>query len=189
MRRKPIFLGYFLLFLVSGFASCQFLNNLLPQTTPDNPGIVQESPEETPEYYDRILSPQAVAALETPEDIPSHEVSISEPSQPTDFVHVDIVSPNQDQPSPVDPALDPEPAPNPGPDLALTPDPGSDSDQQLASTDKTTPDQPVDVPLTNAPVSIFRTVLAVLLAVTALTFAGFSLYQAYEYFAPFLKRH
>lgn len=163
MRRKPVFLGYFAIFLVSVFASCQFLDSILSQSPTSEPNIVQETNQD--EQYDRVLSPEVVATLPlleaavTPAD---SETALPDPdhnaSPALSFVQVDIVNP----------------APLQSPEV-------------------------VDVPLTNAPqnaseatatspreISIFRTVLAVLLAVAALTLAGFGLYQAYGYFAPFI---
>lgn len=159
MRRKPVFLGYFALFLVSVFASYGLLNTIISQNSADSEqNIVQESPKT--EDYDRVLSPELVAALvaETDPQI-SNELNIPEPpisqNNPPSFVQIDIVTPVE-------------------PDNIIA--------------DNTQPS--VDVPLTSAPqrsqVSIFRTILAVLLAVTSLTLAGFGLYQTYEYFSPLL---
>lgn len=167
MRRKPVFLGYFALFLVSIFASCQFLGNIVPKLA--NPDITQESPEtpqtqNEPQYYDRVLSPQAVAALSEGSVIQTSPAETTFPDHSDNslaFVQVEIASPVN---------------------------PTSPTDLYQPTNDsKTTLQQPVEVPLTGAPVSIFRTILAVLLAVAALTLAGLGLYQAYDYFRPFFK--
>lgn len=187
MRRKPVFLGYFALFLVSVFASCQFLNSILSQNTPSEPSVVQEKPQ----YYDLVLSPQAVASLP---DEAAAEVSLSEPTQPSNLLYVELADPSN-----VSSPDNPTPSEDNGQPLVSNtlPDAGN---QQLAMADQPADnplpsDQPVDVPLTSTPeatdaslrkVSIFRTILAVLLAVTALTLAGFGLYQTYVYFAPLI---
>ncbi len=161
MRRKPVFLGYFALFLVSVFASYGLLNTIISQNSADSEqNIVQESPKT--ENYDRVLSPELVATLvvETDPQI-SNELSIPEPpisqNNPPSFVQIDIVTPVE-------------------PDNIIA--------------DNTQPS--VDVPLTSVPqrpqVSIFRTILAVLLAVASLTLAGCGLYQTYEYFSPLLDK-
>lgn len=209
MRRKPIFLGYFVLFLVSCIASCQLLQNIIPSTTTSEPGLVQQDPssdsvQSRPELYDRVLSPQDVARLGLADDA-SHEVSLSEPtistpiiSDPTSnpdthpgFVHVEVANPTDTQ--------TPDSTPTPDNTPSLSGDPTHDDapslDDLIAEnpSDAARPDNPsasqpsADVPLTGGSVSIFRTVLAVLLAVSALTFAGYGLYQAYEYFRPLLK--
>lgn len=163
MRRKPVFLGYFALFLVSVFTSFSLLDYLLPAQTVNEPNIVQE----TPQYRDHVLSPQAVANLSY--DTTPSVISTSEPTQPN-LLNIELADPAND----------------------LT---NSENSEQLAVTD-----QPVEIPLTGTPqdeseiatprkISIFRTVLAVLLAVAALTLAGFGLYQAYEYFRPALEKY
>lgn len=180
MRRKPVFLGYFALFLVSVFASCSLLSSLLPHEIPNEPHSVQENPQTI--QYDSILSPQAVASLSL--ETETKEISISEPTQPS-LIYVELADPNPDSnaghPAQTeDQPVEPDDIPN-------------GTDQQLAAGD-----QAVEVPLTNTPestsqssrkVSIFRTILAVLLSVTALTLAGFGLYQAYEYFRPTIEQY
>jgi len=184
MRRKPVFLGYFSLFLVSVFASCSLLSSLLPHEIPNEPHSVQENPQ-TIQYHDSVLLPQAVANL--PFETETKEISISEPTQPS-LIYVDLADPNPDfnaglpaqAESPADQPVKPDNIPN-------------GTDQQLAAGD-----QAVEIPLTNTPestsqssrkVSIFRTILAVLLSVTALTLAGFGLYQAYDYFRPTFEKY
>lgn len=166
MRRKPIFLGYFALFLVSIFASCSLLNGLMPHKTTKEPSVVQDNPQ-TIQYDNLILSPQAVASL--PFEIVSHE----DPATSPHFVSVELAAPSPEEPTA---ATHERPLENS--------DDKTGDNQELAQANSS---QIAEVPLTSAPrqVSIFRTVLAVLLAVTALTLAGFSLYQAYEYFLPF----
>lgn len=180
MRRKPVFLGYFALFLVSVFASCSLLSSLLPHEIPNEPHSVQENPQTI--QYDSILSPQAVANLSL--ETETKEISISEPTQPS-LIYVELADPNPDSNADLptqaeDQPVEPDDIPN-------------ETDQQLAAGD-----QAVEVPLTNTPestsqssrkVSIFRTILAVLLSVTALTLAGFGLYQAYDYFRPTLEKY
>lgn len=163
MRRKPIFLGYFAIFLASIFASYGFLNSILPKSAIVDSSVIQETP---PQPYGDVLSPAVVAGLASPEAPVSAEPpsdTLSEPSgsaaaessTPQNFIQVNIANPSP----PVDPT---QPA--------------------------------VDVPLTNTPeespaaaqVSVVRTILAVLLAVAALTLAGLGLYQTYNYFAPFI---
>lgn len=184
MRRKPVFLGYFALFLASVFASCSFLSSLLPHEIPNEPNPAQENPQ-TIQYHDSVLLPHAVANL--PFETETKEISISEPTQPS-LIYVEIADPNPDSnadlPAQVEDSADQPIEPNNIP---------SEADQQTVATDQT-----VDVPLTNAPevapqsprkVSVFRTILAVLLSVTALTLAGFGLYQAYDYFRPTLEKY
>lgn len=192
MRRKPLFLGYLALFLISVFASCQLLSNIMPQNAIDEPSIVQEPPQ--PEQYDRVLSPESVALLAAPEDTQdgSSDTVAPEPTISLNFVQVDVANPAHstdlaDPTGPADPAHSTSPA-----DAGLA-DPVSQISQSADG-------QPaVDIPLTGATsssadvaprkVSIFRTVLAVLLAVTALTLAGLGLYQAYDYFSPYIEKY
>ena len=145
MRRKPVFLSYFAVFFISGVISCQLLNNLLDKNTISDPAIVQETPADSLEYRNFVLSPQAVAGLEQ-----DNLSAIS--TAPVQLIHIDIVDP--------------------------------ETPAQIATQDSTANLADVEVPLTAAPrrVSIFRTVLAVLLAVTSLTLAGLGLYQTYAYF-------
>ena len=191
MRRKPIFLGYFALFLVSVFASCSLLGGLLSReisNEPDassEPSVVQENPQ-TIQYDNLILSPQAVAGL-LPETAPN-EISLSEPTQPSS-IYIELAEPSStsspDSPEPsADSGVPAGPEDQPfGPNDLSTDNLSNTEAGQLAATD-----QPVDVPLTGTSeetsaqsprkVSIFRAVLAVLLAVTALTLAGFGHYQS-----------
>lgn len=183
MRRKPVFLGYFALFLVSVFASCSLLSSLLPHEIPNESHSVQENPQTI--QYDSILSPQAVANLSL--ETEAKEISVSEPTQPS-LIYVELADPNPDS-NAGHPAQTESPA-----DQPVKPDDNPNrTDQQLAAGD-----QDIEVPLTNTPestsqssrkVSIFRTILAVLLSVTALTLAGFGLYQAYEYFRPTIEEY
>lgn len=197
MRRKSVFLGYFALFLVSVFASCQLLNSILSQnTTPEEPNIVQETPQS--EQYDRVLSPEIVASLPAPEI----------PSVPLSFVQVDINNPLDNSeilPEPSASSVDFEGATvdptNPNQNLEIITENSETVAENHESANPNPAQNPelVDIPLTGAPqnapeatsssprkVSIFRTILAVLLAVTALTLAGFGLYQTYDYLAPFI---
>lgn len=186
MRRKSVFLGYLALFLVSVLASCQLLNSILSQnTTPEEPNIVQEIPQS--EQYDRVLSPEIVASLPAPET----------PSVPLGFVQVNIHNPE----------ILPEPSASSTDLEGATVDPANSNQNleiiaenpELANPNPVQDSELADIPLTGAlqnvpkttsssprKVSIFRTILAVLLAVTALTLAGFGLYQAYDYLAPFI---
>lgn len=187
MRRKPVFLGYFAIFLISIFASCGLLNTILSQNPANEPGIVQETPK--PENYDRVLSPEMVANLTLSEDgqsLASNSViSTSSPAQ--NFIHIDIANSSE---TPTDPILPPDSVIN-------NPETSNDANQNQTIANQQSPT--VDVPLTGNPqadasssprkVSIFRTILAVLLAVTALTLAGIGLYQAYDYFAPFIDEY
>lgn len=180
MRRKPVFLGYFALFLVSVFASCSLLSSLLSHEIPSEPNPVRENPQTI--QYDSVLSPQAVANLSL--ETETKEISISEPTQPS-LIYVELADPNPDSNADLptqaeDQPVEPDNIPN-------------ETDQELAAVD-----QAVEVPLTNTPestsqssrkVSIFRTILAVLLSVTALTLAGFGLYQAYDYFRPTFEKY
>lgn len=180
MRRKPVFLGYFSLFLVSVFASCSLLSSLLSHEIPSEPNPVRENPQTI--QYDSVLSPQAVANLSL--ETETKEISISEPTQPS-LIYVELADPNPDSNADLptqaeDQPVEPDNIPN-------------ETDQELAAVD-----QAVEVPLTNTPestpqslrkVSIFRTILAVLLSVTALTLAGFGLYQAYDYFRPTFEKY
>lgn len=184
MRRKPVFLGYFALFLVSVFASCSLLSSLLPHEIPSEPHPVQKNPQ-TIQYNDSVLLPQAVANLSL--EAGTKDISISGPTQ-SSLIYVELADPNPglnlDLPTqsenPTGQPLEPNNVPNEGA-------------QQTVATGQT-----VDVPLTSAPettlqsprrVSIFRTILAVLLSVTALTLAGFGLYQAYGYFRPTFEKY
>lgn len=186
MRRKSVFLGYLALFLVSVLASCQLLNSILSQnTTPEEPNIVQEIPQS--EQYDCVLSPEIVASLPAPET----------PSVPLGFVQVNIHNP-EILPEPSASSTDLEGATvdptNPNQNLEIIAE-----NPELANPNPVQDSELADIPLTGAlqnmpettsssprKVSIFRTILAVLLAVTALTLAGFGLYQAYDYLAPFI---
>lgn len=178
MRRKPVFLGYFLLFIVSGFASCQLLNNLLPQSSTNSaPAITVEPETETPqvEFHNQILSPQTVAEFNTDTNtIVEPPVAKTEIS----FVHVDVANPAPGESSTFNNEI-----------ATINPSDFGPSEPTNYPTADNTPSNPaeVDIPLTGGRVSIFRTILAVLLAVTALTLAGFELYRAYEYFLPFFQ--
>lgn len=184
MRRKPVFLGYFALFLVSVFASCSLLSSLLPHEIPSEPHSAQENPQ-TIQYHDSVLLPQAVANLSF--ETGTKEISISEPTEPS-LIYVELADPDPGSNADL-PAQSENPAEQPPePDNI----PNGEAQQTVAT------DQTVDVPLTSVPettsqsprrVSIFRTILAVLLSVTALTLAGFGLYQAYDYFRPTFEKY